>query len=43
MKIRDNREEILAMTPEWHGERFPDGRPRVPDDILRRIAKCTVT
>ena len=43
MQFRDNREEILALTPEWHGERFPDGRPRVSDDILRRIAKCTVT
>jgi len=33
----DNREDIIQLTPEWKGERFPDGRPRVPDDILRRM------
>ena len=22
---------------DWKGERFPNGRPRVPDDILRRM------
>ena len=24
------REEIIAMTPQWKGERLPDGRPHVP-------------
>ncbi len=24
-------------TPDWKGERFPDGRPRVSDDIVRRL------
>jgi len=31
------REEMIALTPTWEGERFPDGRPRVPDDILERM------
>jgi regulator of RNase E activity RraA len=35
----DNREDIIQLTPLWKGERFPDGRPRVPDDILRRMAR----
>lgn len=34
----NNREDIVQLTPLWTGERFPDGRPRVPDDILRRMA-----
>lgn len=34
----NNREDIIQLTPLWTGERFPDGRPRVPDDILRRMA-----
>ena len=25
---------IKALTSQWKGERFADGRPKVPDDIL---------
>jgi 4-hydroxy-4-methyl-2-oxoglutarate aldolase len=30
-------DQIKALTPEWQGERFPDGRPKVPDKILERL------
>ncbi len=30
-------DEMVALTPEWTGERFEDGRPKVPQDILERI------
>lgn len=37
-------EELAAFTPQWQGERFSDGRPRVPDTVLDRIrAYVTVT
>ncbi len=36
-----NRDDIIQLTPEWKGERFDDGRPRVPDDILTRMEQCT--
>jgi regulator of RNase E activity RraA len=29
-------EQIKALTPDWTGERSPDGRPRVPDKLLDR-------
>jgi 4-hydroxy-4-methyl-2-oxoglutarate aldolase len=29
-----SREQRIAITREWKGDRFPDGRPRVPDSIL---------
>lgn len=29
-------EEVLFYTAEWKGERFPDGRPKVSDDLVRR-------
>lgn len=32
-----SKEELIFLTPEWKGERFPDGRPKVPDDILKRM------
>lgn len=30
------KDELTYLTAEWKGERFPDGRPKVPDDLLRR-------
>jgi len=35
--ITPTREQVVAMTSEWEGERFPDGRPRVPDSLLERM------
>lgn len=35
------KEDIMQLTPLWTGERFEDGRPRVPDDILRRMEYVT--
>ena len=35
--VMPSREEIIAMTPLWEGERFQDGRPKVPDAILERM------
>ena len=34
-------ETIIRLTPEWTGERLPDGRPKVPDDVLRRMRRIT--
>src|SRR5215510_14748113 len=36
------REEVIHNTPEWKGERFPDGRPKVPDSILDRMKLVTL-
>ena len=30
-------EQLIFYTAEWEGERFPDGRPKVPDEILERM------
>ncbi len=37
-----SKDEILALTPQWTGERSSDGRPKVPDDILRRMKKVSL-
>lgn len=31
--------QITALTSEWKGERFADGRPKVPDKYLERLKK----
>ncbi|NLO35503.1 MAG: RraA family protein [Clostridiaceae bacterium] len=36
------REDIIAITPQWKGERFPDGRPRVPDKYLEALRGMTL-
>lgn len=37
-----SREELIFLTPEWKGERFPDGRPKVSDDLLKRMKLVTL-
>ncbi len=34
-------EQRIDITREWKGERFPDGRPKVPDEVLDRLAHTT--
>jgi 4-hydroxy-4-methyl-2-oxoglutarate aldolase len=36
------KEQIIAITPEWKGERLPDGRPNVPDKILLRLKNISL-
>lgn len=35
-------EQMKFLTPQWQGERFDDGRPKVADDILNRMKKVTI-
>src|SRR5215211_4434712 len=36
------KEQLVEYTPDWKGERFPDGRPKVPDAILDRMKTVTL-
>ena len=38
----NDRNEIIELTPLWKGERFPDGRPKVPDKYLDALQKMTL-
>jgi len=35
-------EYIKALTSGWKGERFPDGRPKVPDILLQRLKNISL-
>lgn len=39
--IYNNKEDIIALTAEWKGERLEDGRPKVPASVLERLRKIT--
>lgn len=36
------KEDIIALTPQWKGERFEDGRPRVADKYLKKLKEMTL-
>lgn len=36
-----SNEQRIDITREWKGERFPDGRPKVPDEVLDRLKLTT--
>lgn len=31
-----SKDEMIFLTSEWKGERFPDGRPKISDDLISR-------
>lgn len=33
-----SKEQLVDLTREWKGERFPDGRPKISDELLQRMA-----
>jgi 4-hydroxy-4-methyl-2-oxoglutarate aldolase len=34
-------QQRIEFTPDWHGDRFPDGRPNVPASVLVRLKDVT--
>ncbi len=37
-----SKEELTFLTSEWKGERFADGRPKVPDELIERAKKIYI-
>ena len=38
----NDRDEIIALTPMWKGERLPDGRPKVDEKYLKALKTLTL-
>jgi 4-hydroxy-4-methyl-2-oxoglutarate aldolase len=36
-----SKEQRIEFTPAWQGDRFPDGRPDVPEGVLARLKDVT--
>lgn len=36
-----SKDELLFLTPNWKGDRFADGRPKVSDELLKRLKLVT--
>lgn len=41
-QVGSTAEYIKTLTSNWKGERFADGRPKVPDIIIERLQNCTL-
>ncbi|MFD1142422.1 RraA family protein [Larkinella insperata] len=41
-QVGSSPEYVKALTANWQGERFPDGRPKVSDLVLERLQNCTL-
>src|ERR1700753_495051 len=41
-QVKMTRDQMMFYTSDWKGDRFPDGRPKVPDDLLKRAVDCTI-
>ncbi|WP_018614609.1 RraA family protein [Segetibacter koreensis] len=37
-----SKEEMIFLTSEWKGERFADGRPKIPDNLLERAKNINI-
>jgi 4-hydroxy-4-methyl-2-oxoglutarate aldolase len=37
-----SRDHLIEYSPLWKGERFADGRPKVPDEILQRMKDVSI-
>ncbi|MBK5277675.1 MAG: RraA family protein [Bacteroidia bacterium] len=42
-RVAMDREYIISLTTQWKGERLPDGRPYVSDNLLERLKKVVLT
>jgi 4-hydroxy-4-methyl-2-oxoglutarate aldolase len=41
-QVKTTKEQIMFYTSGWTGERFPDGRPKVSDDLLKRVVDISI-
>ena len=42
-RVAMNKEYIISLTTQWKGERLPDGRPFVSDNLLDRLKNVVLT
>ena len=41
-QVKMTREQMMFYTSDWKGDRFPDGRPKLPDDLLKRALDVSI-
>src|SRR3954453_2557321 len=41
-QVRTTKDQMTFYTADWKGDRYPDGRPKLPDDLLKRAVDVTI-
>jgi 4-hydroxy-4-methyl-2-oxoglutarate aldolase len=41
-QVKMTKEQMMFYTSDWKGDRFPDGRPKLPDDLLKRALDVSI-
>ena len=41
-QVKMTQEQMVFYTSDWKGDRFADGRPKVPDDLLKRAVDVSI-
>jgi regulator of RNase E activity RraA len=41
-QVKMTRDQMLFYTSDWKGDRFPDGRPKLPDALLKRAVNQSI-
>src|SRR3954466_11806850 len=41
-QIKQTKDQMLFYTSDWKGDRFPDGRPKVADNLLKRAVDVSI-
>ena len=41
-QVKMTKEQMFFYTSDWKGDRFPDGRPKIPDDLLKRALEVSI-
>jgi 4-hydroxy-4-methyl-2-oxoglutarate aldolase len=41
-QVKQTKEQMMFYTSDWKGDRFPDGRPKLPADLLKRALDVSI-
>ena len=41
-QVKMTKEQMMFYTSDWKGDRFPDGRPKIADDLLKRALDVSI-
>jgi 4-hydroxy-4-methyl-2-oxoglutarate aldolase len=41
-QVKQTKEQLMFYTSDWKGDRFPDGRPKIADDLLKRALDVSI-
>lgn len=41
-QVKMTKDQMMFYTSDWKGDRFPDGRPRIDDDLIKRALDVSI-